>query len=103
MSEYVSTKVPDDITACVIDADNMLNVEICLAFAMALRLSVFDKHAVALVPIIFVTRSDSYIFYAYKYSAIILTGSVVLEIPENTLEALQSIKSLTPKEYRDVL
>lgn len=101
MSEYVSTKVPDDITACVIDADNMLNVEICLAFAMALRLSVFDKHAVALVPIIFVTRSDSYIFYGYKYSAIILTGSVVLEIPENTLEALQSIKSLTPKEYID--
>jgi DNA-binding NarL/FixJ family response regulator len=101
MSEYVSAVVPNDITACVIDVDNMPNIEICLTFAMTLRLSLFDKHSGALVPIIFVTRSDSYMFYGYKYSAIILTRGVVFEVPENIQDALLSVESLTAKEYID--
>lgn len=101
LCEYVLTNVPNDITACVIDVDSLPSIEIGLAFVMTLRLSLFDKHSVALVPVIFVTKSDPYMFYGYKYSSIILSGSIVFEVPENIHEALESARALSHKEYID--
>lgn len=99
LSEYVASQIPNDITTCVIDVDCMENVEICLAFAMTLRLSLFDKHSAAFVPILFASWSEQNVFYGYKYSAIILTDRIIIEKPTNISDALKYLRPLTAKEY----
>lgn len=89
-----------NIKAFIIDVDEISNPEQCLAFAMTIRLSILDLKSAALAPILFVSMTTQDIFKGYKYSPIILTGSVAFERPDNTNDAIEAMESLTPTEYR---
>lgn len=100
LCEYIVNNIASDTEAFVIDFDRIANPEICLAFAMAIRLSILDIKKAALSPILFVSRTTQEILSGYKYSPIILTGSVAFELPENASDALEVMEALSPSEYK---
>lgn len=101
LCEFVLNNIGgSNIKAFIIDVDEISNPEQCLAFAMTIRLSILDLKSAALAPILFVSRTTQDIFKGYKYSPIILTGSVAFERPDNTNDAIEAMESLTPTEYR---
>jgi hypothetical protein len=95
LSEFIVKNIPLDTKACVLDVDSISNPEICLAFAVALRLSIFDLRATSLIPILFVSNATSDIYHGYKYSPIILTGSIAFEAPENVSDALEAMGAMS--------
>ena len=101
LCEYIVNNIASDTEAFVIDFDRIANPEICLAFAMAIRLSILDIKKAALSPILFVSRTTQEILSGYKYSPIILTGSVAFELPENASDALEVMEALSPSEYKN--
>lgn len=100
LCEWVINNIPNDCKAVVIDVDEISNPELCIAFAMALRLSVLDLKSTALSPILFVSRATQDILTGYKYSPIILTGSIAFDLPENASDALEVMEPLSPSEYK---
>ena len=102
LSEFIINNINNEnIKAFVFDVESISNPELCLAFAMALRLSIVETKSSALAPILFVSNCTSDNFFGYKYSSILLTGSVVLEEPANLNDALMLLKPLTPNDYKD--
>jgi CheY-like chemotaxis protein len=67
---------------------------------MAIRLSILDIKSAALSPILFISRATQDILIGYKYSPIILTGSIVFDLPENASDALEVMEPLSPSEYK---
>jgi CheY-like chemotaxis protein len=67
---------------------------------VALRLSIFDLRATSLIPILFVSNATSDIYHGYKYSPIILTGSIAFEAPENVSDALEAMGAMSISEYK---
>ena len=61
LTEFIILNVPEDISAVIIDIDHSSNREICLAFAMALRLCIYDIKAAALAPIVLMSRMGNQI------------------------------------------
>lgn len=100
LCEFVVNNIAQDSKAIVIDVDEVSNPELCLVLAMAIRLSIPDIKSAALSPILFVSRATQYILTGYKYSSIILTGSVVFDLPDNANDALELMKPLSPMEYK---
>ena len=100
LCEWVINNIPNDCKAVVVDIDEISNPELCIAFAMALRLSVLDIHSSALSPILFVSRATQDILTGYKYSPIILTGSIAFDQPDNVSDALEVMEPLSPGEYK---
>lgn len=100
LCQFVIDNVSEDIIACALDVDSISNPELCLAFAMTLRLSIFELKGTALIPILFVSNTTQDIFYGYKFSPIILTKNLSFESPNNAAAALEVMEPLTPVEYR---
>lgn len=100
LCQYIIDNVPRDICACVLDIDGIANPELCLTFAMTLRLSIFELKEKALVPIFFVSNTTQEIYHGYKYSPVILTGAVIFEKPDNINEVIELMAPLTAIEYK---
>lgn len=100
LCEFVINNIDCDSTAIVVDVDEISKPELCLAFAMAIRLSILDIKSAALSPILFISRATQDILIGYKYSPIILTGSIAYELPENASDALEVMEPLSPSEYK---
>ena len=100
LCEFVINNIDSDSMAIVIDVDEISKPELCLAFAMAIRLSILDIKSAALSPILFISRATQDILIGYKYSPIILTGSIVFDLPENASDALEVMEQLSPSEYK---
>lgn len=100
LCEWVNNNIPNDCKAVVVDVDEISNPELCLAFAMALRLSILDLKSAALSPVLFVSRATQDILTGYKYSPIILTGSIAFDLPDNASDALEVMEPLSPGEYK---
>lgn len=100
LCEWVINHVPHDSKAIVIDVDEISKPELCLAFAMAIRLSILDIKSTALSPILFISRATQDILTGYKYSPIILTGCIAFDLPENASDALEVMEPLSPSEYK---
>lgn len=100
LCEFVIKSVGCDCKAIVIDVDEISKPEFCLAFAMTIRLSILDIKSAALTPILFISRATQDILTGYKYSPIILTGSVAFDLPENVNDALDVMEPLSPIEYK---
>jgi CheY-like chemotaxis protein len=100
LCEWVINNIPNDSKAIVVDVDGISTPELCLAFAMTLRLSIFEKRIVALSPILFVSRATQDDLLGYKYTPIILTGSIAFDQPENVNDAIEAMHPLSPEEYR---
>ena len=100
LCEFVINNIDRDSMAIVVDVDEISKPELCLAFAMAIRLSILDIKSAALSPILFISRATQDILIGYKYSPIILTGSIVFDLPENASDALEVMEPLSPSEYK---
>ena len=100
LCEFVIKNIDSDGKAIVIDIDEISNPELCLAFAMAIRLSILDIKSTALSPILFVSRATQDILTGYKYSPIMLTGSIAFDLPENANDAIEVMEPLYPSEYK---
>lgn len=98
LSEFVINNIRDT-KAIIIDVET-ISPELCLAFAMAIRLSLFETKAAALSPILFISGTTQDILTGYKYSSIILTGSIAFDLPENANDALDAMEPLFPNEYK---
>ena len=100
LCEFVINNIDIDSKAIVLDVDEISKPELCLAFAMAIRLSILDIKSAALSPILFISRATQDILTGYKYSPIILTGCIAFDLPENASDALEVMIPLSPSEYR---
>ena len=100
LCEWVINHVPHDSKAIVIDVDEISKPELCLSLAMAIRLSIFDIKSAALSSILFVSRTTQDNLTGYKYSPIMLTGSIAFDLPENASDALEVMEPLSPSEYK---
>ncbi len=100
LCEFVINNIDCDSRAIVVDVDEISKPELCLAFAMAIRLSILDIKLGALSPILFISRATQDILTGYKYSPIILTGSIAFDLPENAGDALEVMEPLSPSEYK---
>ena len=101
LMEFIIQNVPEDISAVIIDIDHSSNREICLAFAMALRLCIHDIKAAAFAPIVLMSRMSFEALWGTKYSQIILTKAVICESPDNIIGAIDVLKPLSADEYHD--
>lgn len=100
LCEFVINTIPSDCEAIAIDVDGISNPELCLALAMTIRLSFVDIKVAALSPILFVSRATQDIMLGYKFTPVILTGSVAFELPENVADALEIMQPLSFEEYK---
>lgn len=100
LCEFVINNITSDCKAIVIDVDEISNPELCLAFAMTIRLSLFDIKSAALSPILFVSRSTQDNLLGYKYTSVILTGGIAFDLPENAIDALEVMEPLSPNDYK---
>lgn len=100
LCDFVINNIDCDSKAIVIDVDEISNPELCLAFAMAIRLSLFDLRTAALSPILFISRATQDILTGYKYSPIILTGSIAFDLPDYANDALEVMEPLSPSDYK---
>lgn len=100
LCEFVINNIDSDSMAIIIDVDEISKPELCLAFAMAIRLSILDIKSAALSPILFISRATQDILIGYKYSPIILTGSIVFDLPENASDAVEVMEPLSSSEYK---
>ena len=101
LTEFIIQNVPEGISAVIIDIDHSPNREICLAFAMALRLCIHDIKTAALAPIVLMSRMSFESLWGSKYSQIILTKAVICESPDNIINAIDVLKPLSANEYHD--
>ena len=100
LCEFVINNIDSDSMAIVVDVDEISKPELCLAFAMVIRLSILDIKSAALSPILFISRATQDILTGYKYSPIILTGCIAFDLPENASDALEVMEPLSPSEYK---
>ena len=100
MFDNISSCVPSDVDAIIIDVDSTKTPDACLSYALAIRLSLHDKKEAALAPIIFMSSLTPEIFKNSPYSTLLQTKGISFETPLYTPMAIELIEPLTVKDYR---
>ncbi len=100
LNQFVNENIADDADVIIVDADSGISPEYCLAIIASIRLSAFEIRRNALAPIILSTVQMQDVFKGNKYSSVILTGSVYIEIPQNVSKVLDAVRPLEANEYR---
>lgn len=100
MFDNISSSIPLDVDAIIIDVDSTKSPDACLSYALAIRLSLHEKKAVALVPIIFMSSLTQDIFKNSPYSTLLQTKGISFETPLYTPTAIELIEPLKAKDYR---
>ena len=96
----ISSSIPCEADAIIIDVDSTLMPDACLIYALAIRLSLIEKQKASLAPIIFMSSLTPEILRNSPYSTILQTKAVSFETPAYAPIALNLIEPLAPKDYR---
>ena len=100
MFDNISSYIPSDVDAIIIDVDSTKTPDACLSYALAIRLSLHEKKSAALAPIIFMSSLTPEIFKNSPYSTLLQTKGISFETPLYTPTAVELMKPLMAKEYR---
>ena len=100
MFENISSCVPSNVDAIIIDVDSTKTPDACLSYALAIRLSLHEKKTAALAPIIFMSSLTPDIFKNSPYSTMLQTKGISFESPLYTPTAVELIEPLKAKDYR---
>lgn len=100
MFDNITSYIPSETDAIVIDVDSTKTPDACLLYALAIRLSLHEKKSAALSPIIFMSSLTADIFKNSPYSTLLQTKGVSFETPLYTPTAVELIEPLTPKDYK---
>ena len=100
MFENISSCVPSNVDAIIIDVDSTKTPDACLSYALAIRLSLHEKKTAALAPIIFMSSLTPDIFKNSLYSTLLQTKGISFETPLFTPTAVELIEPLMAKDYR---
>ena len=100
MFDNISSCIPSDADAIIIDVDSTKTPDACLSYALAIRLSLHEKKSAALAPIIFMSSLTPDIFKNSPYSTLLQTKGISFETPLYTPTAVELIEPLTAKDYR---
>ena len=99
MFDNISSSIPLDVDAIIIDVDSTKSPDACLSYALAIRLSLHEKKAVALAPIIFMSSLTPDIFKNSPYSTLLQTKGISFETPLYTPTAVELMEPLSAKDY----
>lgn len=100
MFDNISSCIPLDVDAIIIDVDSTKTPDACLSYALAIRLSLHEKKKAALTPIIFMSSLTPDIFKNSPYSTLLQTKGISFETPVYTPIAVELIEPLMAKDYR---
>lgn len=101
LMEYVHRVVTPDVTAIIIDVDEIADSNICLAFAMSLRLSLYECKKAALAPVFFATSSSLMNFIKIgRYSSIALTLGIHFDNKDKAIRVANRMMPFSLNEYR---
>lgn len=100
MFDNISSYIPSDTDAIIIDIDSTKSPDLCLSYALAIRLSLQEKKKAALSPIILMSNLTSDIFKNSPYSTLLQTKGISFENPIYTPTAVELMEPLSPKEYK---
>ena len=100
MFDNISSCIPLDVDAIIIDVDSTKTPDACLSYALAIRLSLHEKKKAALTPIIFMSSLTPDIFKNSPYSTLLQTKGISFETPLYTPIAVELIEPLMAKDYR---
>ena len=100
MFDNISSSIPSDTDAIIIDVDSTKTPDACLSYALAIRLSLHEKKEVALAPIIFMSSLTIDIFKNSPYSTLLQTKGISFETPLFTPTAVEFMEPLKAKDYR---
>ena len=100
MFDNISSCIPLDVDAIIIDVDSTKTPDACLSYALAIRLSLHEKKKAALTPIIFMSSLTPDIFKNSPYSTLLQTKGISFETPLYTPIAVELIEPLKAKDYR---
>ena len=99
MFDNISSSIPLDVDAIIIDVDSTKSPDACLSYALAIRLSLHEKKAVALAPIIFMSSLTPDIFKNSPYSTLLQTKGISFETTLYTPTAVELMEPLSAKDY----
>ena len=99
MFDNISSYIPLDTDAIIIDVDSTKTPDACLTYTLAIRLSLHEKKKAALAPVIFMSSLTQDIFKNSPYSSLLQTKGVSFETPLYTPTAVELMKPLTPRDY----
>lgn len=100
MFDNISSCIPSDVDAIIIDVDSTKTPDACLSYALAIRLSLYEKKVAALAPIIFMSSLTPDIFKNSPYSTLLQTKGISFETPLYTPTAVELMEPLSAKDYR---
>lgn len=100
MFDNISSCIPSNVDAIIIDVDSTKTPDACLSYALAIRLSLHEKKEAALAPIIFMSSLTPDIFKNSPYSTLLQTKGISFETPLYTPTAIELIEPLSAKDYR---
>ena len=100
MFDNISSCIPLDVDAIIIDVDSTKTPDACLSYALAIRLSLHEKKKAALTPIIFMSSLTPDIFKNSPYSTLLQTKGFSFETPLYTPTAVELMEPLMAKDYR---
>ena len=100
MFDNISSCIPLDVDAIIIDVDSTKTPDACLSYALAIRLSLHEKKKAALIPIIFMSSLTPDIFKNSPYSTLLQTKGISFETPLYTPTAVELMEPLMAKDYR---
>lgn len=100
MFDNISSCIPLDVDAIIIDVDSTKTPDACLSYALAIRLSLHEKKSAALAPIIFMSSLTPDIFKNSPYSTLLQTKGISFETPLYTPTAVELMEPLMAKDYR---
>ena len=100
MFDNISSYIPSNVDAIIIDVDSTKTPDACLSYALAIRLSLHEKKTAALAPIIFMSSLTPEIFKNSPYSTMLQTKGISFESPLYTPTAVELIEPLKAKDYR---
>ncbi len=98
--DFVINKTPKDLDGVVIDVDSIANEELCLAYIMALRLSLEHLGQASLANIILATDKPFECFRSYPYSPVVLTSGVIFESPDRIADAIENLNPISVSDYK---
>lgn len=99
MFDNISSSIPSDTDAIIIDVDSTKTPDACLSYALAIRLSLHEKKSAALAPIIFMSSLTPDIFKNSPYSTLLQTKGISFETPLYTPTAVELMEPLSAKDY----
>lgn len=99
MFDNISSYIPSNVDAIIIDVDSTKTPDACLSYALAIRLSLHEKKTAALAPIIFMSSLTPEIFKNSPYSTLLQTKGISFESPLYTPTAVELIEPLMAKDY----